>query len=153
PPHTDEKLYYYETYCTHTPPEVCDPASMTAAIKSAVNGTGAAIVQTAAHGNFDVWSDDAFWDDRSTNPNPDTNDLVNGGKLPWLIAHDCLTGGFHTTAPTSLGEDWIKRSGGGSVAVFAPSDLAFTFLGDTVANSLFNDLYGPYKDRTIATPV
>lgn len=161
PPHTDRKLYYYSTYCTHPVPpnpEVCNPSAITADIKSAVNGTdgfsdGAAVVQTAAHGNYDVWSDDAFWDDRAVNPFPDTSDLTNGGRLPWLIAHGCLTGGFHTTASTMLGEDWIKKSGGGAVAVFAPSDLTFTYLGFTVAGSIFNDLYGPPKERTVAVPV
>jgi hypothetical protein len=158
PPHTDAKFYYYTTYCTHPVPpnpEICNPATIKADIKTAVNDPagGAAVIQTAAHGNYDVWSDDAFWDDRAANPFPDTNDLTNGGRLPWMIAHGCLTGGFHTTATTSLGEDWIKKSGGGALAVFGPSDLTFTYLGLTVASSLFNDLYGPPKERTIAVPV
>lgn len=155
PPHTRQKFYYYTTYCTKVVPEICDPAAINADIKSAMNAAdgSAAVVQTGAHGNFDVWSDDAFWDDRSSNPLPDTNALGNGGKLPWLIAHGCLTGGFHTTASTALGENWIKKSGGGAHAVFAPSSLTFTFLGVDVADSLFNALYGPTKERTIGVPV
>lgn len=155
PPYTSRKLRYYSDYCDFVT-DVCDPTRITADIKAAVNGTdgfsdGGAIFQFEGHGNFDVWGDDAIFDERA--PNPDTDDLVNGLRLPWVLAHDCLSGGFHTTAATSLGENWMKRSGGGAVALFSPTNLTFNFVGRTATEVIFNDLFGPRKERDLLVPV
>ena len=39
-------------------------------------------------------------------------------------------GGFHTPSAHAMGEDWIKRPGGGAVAVLAPSGLSFIYIGE-----------------------
>ncbi len=153
PPHTDQKLRYFSDYCNINT-QVCNTAQMKNDIRSAVNGNvvsdGASIMQFEGHGNFDIWSDDSIW------IKTDTDSLTNGSsgaKYPWLLADDCLTGGFHTTATRSMGEDWLKRSGGGAMAVFSPSGLSFNFVGHAVTDVLWNDLFGPEKLRTIDVPV
>lgn len=157
PPFNDKKLRYWSDFCQpgSQPPEPCDPSSMRAAIGNAVNGLdgfdGASIFQYTGHGNFDIWSDDDYWDNRTPNPDPET--LTNGTKLPWLIAHGCLVGGFHTTQTRSMGENWLKRSGGGAVAVFGPSGLTFNFASHTVTATVFDGVFGPHKARVIAEPV
>lgn len=148
PPHTSRKLRYWSDFGNGT-----QTANMRQAIKDAVNGTdgfsdGAAVAQYTGHGNFVVWSDDAFFDERFP-ASLDTDDLVNGYRLPWLVNHNCLTGGFHTLQDNSMGEDWMKRSGGGAMSVYAPSGLGSRFIGEVVTDRVFGDLYGPPKTRQI----
>jgi len=156
PPHTTRKLRYWTDFCGGTCPYPSAANAIRAAIKSAVNGTdgfsdGAAIVQYSGHGNFDWWSDDAIFDDFVTPK--DTSFLVNGNRLPWLMVHTCLTAGFHTTVDRSMGEDWLKRSGGGAVAMFGNSGLGANYIGREVIGVVWNDLFGPRKVRTVAVPV
>jgi hypothetical protein len=160
PPHTLRKLRYWSDYCTYDPNQgvcVCDPARMNGDIKRAVNGTdgvadGAAMVQFVGHSNFNVWSDDAFFAE-GFNGRYDVNDLVNGERLPWMLAHNCLTGGFHTTQANTMGEDWVLRSGGGAVAVMSPSGLTFNFIGRAVSDKIWEDLFGRTKERTVEVVV
>lgn len=157
PPHTAQQLRYYSDYCNLTTYK-CDSQAMNADIKDGVNGTldasadGAAMMQYVGHSNFNVWSDDAFfaqgWSGRY-----DVEDLDNGLRLPWLLAHNCLTGGFHTTMANSMGEDWLKRSGGGAIAVFSPSGLSDSFISWAVSDYVWNELFGPRKEREIGVPV
>ncbi len=157
PPFNDTKLRYWTDFCDTgaLPPEPCDPGQMNTAIRDAVNGLdgfdGAAIFQYTGHGNFDIWSDDVYWDNRL--PSPDPESLTNGTKLPWLLAHGCLIGGFQTTQTRSMGENWLKRSGGGAVAVFGPSGLTFSFASHAVTETVFDGVFGPQKSRVIAEPV
>ncbi len=146
PPHTSQRLRYWTDYCGGTG----SGCTVSAADANGVSD-GTSITQFAGHGNFDVWSNDAFFDNRE--PNPDPEDLVNGGRLPWLIAHNCLTGGFHTTADRQFGESWFKRQGGGSVATFAPTGLSFGYFGEPATDAIWNTLFGPRKERTLAMPV
>ncbi|HKQ62702.1 MAG TPA: C25 family cysteine peptidase [Candidatus Polarisedimenticolaceae bacterium] len=161
PPYTVKKLRYWSDFYTNA--GVPDPIEgMRSAIKSAINGTdgvsnGAALVQFIGHGNYFVWSNDAFWDER-VGGNLDTEDLTNGTRLPWLIVHNCLNGGFHdwgSAVPndSTVGENWLLRPGGGAVAVLSPSGLTFHFIGRQVTESIWDDLFGPHKERTLAVPV
>jgi hypothetical protein len=146
PPYVGTQLRYWTDFYEN--PSVPDPASaMTQAIWDEVNPPGVALIQFAGHGNFTVWSDDAFFDERYV-PR-DTAGLFNGQELPWLIVHNCLTGGFHG-AEFTMGEDWLKRDGGGAVAVFAPSGLSYTLLGSRVSEVLWERMFGPHKERAIA---
>ena len=154
PPFSSRKLRYFTDFAGS------DSDGINTAILDAINGVdgvanGAALVQYAGHGNFDLWSDDAFFDDTvsAQHTQRDTDLLVNGTRLPWLLAHNCLTGGFHTPAFHAMGEDWIKRAGGGAVAVFAPSGLSFVYIGERVTQVVWGDLFGPKKERGIAVPV
>lgn len=176
PPYTSRHLKYWNDYygefvvnCCGSPNNSsCNPSSccvgptcpwniMRDDIIEAVNGAdgfsnGAAIVQYLGHGSFHVWSDDAFQDDR-TPPPFDSDQLTNANALPYLLAHNCLTGAFHLTTSSGLGENWVKRSGGGAVAAFSPSGLSFNFISTTVIDGIWDDMFGPRKERLIAPPV
>jgi hypothetical protein len=164
PPYNVKKLRYWSDFCdtapydppTHT--DQCDPSSMNNAIRWSVNGQdgfdGAGIFQFVGHGNSDIWSDDDYWDNQASHlPTPDPETLTNGTKLPWLLAHGCLIGGFQTTSTRSMGENWLKRVGGGAVAVFGPSGLTFNFASNAVTDAVFGGVFGPHKYRVIAEPV
>jgi len=144
-------------YCDATPGPGCSPGAFRLALKANVNGDdpafdGAAMMQFSGHGNFDAWSDDALFcvdETKSYCPADDTLDLDNGSRLPWLIVHNCLTGGFHSTALKSFGESWTKHGVGGAIAVLAPSGLGFRFIGEVVTGRVWEDVYGPTKERDL----
>ena len=153
-PYTRRELKYYADYFEPGVPDA--PNVMRQDIKDAVNGndmfSGAALVQFSGHGNFVVWSDDAFLDERFP-PNLDTSDLMNGLKLPWVIVHNCLSGGFHSTLFETMGEDWLRRIGGGAMGVFAPSGLSTNYLGLPVTQWVWGSMFGPQMRRDVAGPV
>jgi peptidase C25-like protein/fibronectin type III domain protein len=158
PPHTSQHLRYWSDYCGGSAAGCTFAKSnlMRADIKEVINGAGgaadgAAVVQFTGHGNFDVWSDDAFLDNRS--PAFDIDDLVNGGRLPAMFVHNCLTAGFMSTATRTLGEDWLKKTGGGGISVFAPSGLSNGYFGVEASEEIWRDLFGPPKERELAAPV
>jgi hypothetical protein len=144
------------SYC-HQVPGACDPGVFKADLKDNVNGDdpafdGAAMAQFSGHGNFNVWSDDVlFCVDTSASYClfDDTQDLTNGSRLPFLIVHNCLTGGFQSTALKSFGESWTKHATGGAIAVLAPSGLGFRFIGEVVTGTVWEDVYGPTKERDL----
>ncbi len=148
PPYTDQKLRYWSDYCTSTS---CRTADMTRDLKAAVNGNGAAVMQYVGHGNFNIWSDDYFFDEGYTRL--DVPDLTNITRLPWLIALNCLTGGFHTNMVNSLGEDWAKSGVGGAIAVLAPSGTTYSTAHHAVTDVIWGDLFGNRKVRTTDLPV
>jgi len=153
-PYTSREIRYWtDIYDTGVmfPEEV-----MRQEIKDAINGadifSGASLAQYSGHGNFFVWSDDAFLDERDPGF-LDTADLTNGLMLPWLLVHNCLSGGFHIPQFNTMGEDWLRRNGGGAIAVFAPSGLSFNFIGITVTQDVWHTMFGPEKRRDLAAPV
>jgi hypothetical protein len=138
----------------------CDAAQMRLDIQDAINGVsgpGTVLTQFIGHGNFELWSDEVLFCVNPDNPacplGDDTQTLTNGLKLPWLMVHNCLSGGFHSVDPISLGESWLKHDLGGAIAVFAPSGLGFRFLGEAVVKEVWNGLFGPTKERSLAVPV
>ena len=153
-PYTSREVRYWTDIFDNGVPNPED--AMRQEIKDAINGlddfTGASLVQYTGHGNFVVWSDDAFLDERN-GALLDTDDMNNGLMLPWVIVQNCLSGGFHTPLFNTMGEDWVRRSGGGSIAVFAPSGLAFNFIGIVVTEQLWHTIFGPEKRRDIAAPI
>lgn len=170
PPYTTQKLYYWSGYCDGNllpqpaycpatdPLPYCTPAdrvAITQDIKDAVNAPagGAAIVQYAGHGNTVVWSDDAFWDERGISRPKDSLGLTNGTRMPWLLAHNCLTGGFLTPDPNTVGENWLQRGGGGAIAVFSPSGLGRNSVGAVAIAAIFDNVFGRTKERRIGLPV
>lgn len=157
--YTSKHLRYYSDYYTN--PAILNPRGrMSTDLKAAVNGEdgvsdGAVLLQYSGHGNFLVWSGDAFFDQRPPAPPGviDTEELFNSQRLPWLMAHNCLTGGFHITQPSTMGEDWVHRVGGGSIGLFSPTGLSYNYVGETVSDLVWKALYGRYKVRDIAVPV
>ena len=159
PPNTQRTLRYWTDYCGGTSSGCTPPKTelLRADIKKAVNGTdgvsdGASIMQYTGHGNFVVWSDDAFFAEGWSGIF-DVNAFTNGGKLPWLIVHNCLSAGFMDTADVTLGEDWLKKSGGGGIAVFAPSGLADGYSGPDITDKIWGGLFGRTKERVLGLAV
>lgn len=160
PPHTSRRLRYWTDFCGGSAAG-CTPTatdSMRLEIKKAINGTdgvsdGASCVQYIGHGNFEVWSDDAFHDDRVSLPPLDSDDLVNGGRLPMLFVHNCLTSGFMSTLSRTLGENWQKKADGGSISVYAPSGLSQNYFGDRASDIIWERFFGKYKERLLGIPV
>lgn len=159
PPYASRNLRYFTDYFNTPDPTPWD--SINADLKASVNGAdgladGVAIVNYIGHGNFVIWSDDFFWDERinpPTDPFQDSMDLANGGRLPWLLVHNCLTGGFHIQDHNSIGENWLKLEGGGAVGVFAPTGLSTNYVGGPASSAMFQDLFGPTKQRVVGPVV
>ena len=160
-PYTSLELKYWLQF---TAPEVLPPLAfpeddMRDAIKDAVEGvdmfSGAALMQYSGHGNFVVWSDDAFFDERGpTVVRPyDAASLNNGLKLPFLVVHNCLSGGFHSPVFETMGEGWLRNTNGGAIAVFAPSGVSFNYIGLAATTSMFESMFGPEKRRDLGAPV
>jgi len=160
PPQTQRSMSFWFDYCGGTQGG-CNTGAINllrSDIKKAVNGTldagidGASMIQYTGHGNFNVWSDDAFFA-QGAGGFLDVNALVNGGKLPWLVVHNCLTGGFEDINDVTMGEDWLKRPGGGALAVFAPSGLSDAYSGPDITDKVWGDLFGPQKERILGSAV
>jgi len=159
PPDTERTMNYWSDYCGGSAGG-CNAGlpAIRADIKKSFNGTldasidGAAMMQFTGHGNFNVWSDDAIfaenWDSTF-----DVSSLTNGLRLPWLIAHNCLTGGFEDATDLTLGEDMLKRSGGGAIAVFGPSGLDDGYNSMDMTNLLWGSLFGRTKERLMGNVV
>jgi hypothetical protein len=167
PPNTQRTLSYWfdPAYCGGIASH-CTQAKanlLRSDIKAAVNGDtvsdGAAIMQYSGHGNYLVWSDDAFFAQGYFNGSFTVNDVDgltnanNGAKFPWLIVHNCLTGGFQDINDVTQGEAWLKSGGGGAMAVFAPSGLNDSYSGVDVTDKLWGTLFGPKKERVLGTAV
>jgi hypothetical protein len=153
-------LRYWSDNCNFNV-NTCDPDTMKQDIKERINGIvgpGAALVQFAGHGNYNLWSNDVFFCANEAVNHPrcvtdDTDDLTNGLKLPFLVVHNCLTGGFHSPAMKSFGEEWLKQAGGGAIGVYATAGLGFEFIGTQVTDEVWSAFFGPHKERRLAGPV
>jgi hypothetical protein len=142
PPYIGTHLRYWTDYYDNGLP---DPiGAMRDDIKDEINIRAAAVTQYVGHGNHVVWSDDAYFDERYE-PR-DTEDLVNGGRLPWLVALNCMTGAFHLREFT-MGEDWLRVDGGGAIGVFSPTGLSYNYISEQTAETLWSAMFGPTKER------
>jgi len=78
---------------------------------------GAALVSYAGHGSVASWELDLLTTD-------DVPGLTNGGKLPIVVALNCLNGFFQSLFPEeSLAEALVRAPNGGAVGVWASSGL------------------------------
>ncbi|HKY32366.1 MAG TPA: C25 family cysteine peptidase [Candidatus Polarisedimenticolia bacterium] len=102
---------------------------------------GAALTSYVGHGSFSIWGL-AGWLNTSHVPSLAVND-----KPTFLVNENCLAGGFHNAAASSLGEAFLKPDGKGAIAVFAPAGLSFTFTGEAINDQLYADLFGIAKER------
>ncbi len=160
-PYTHQSLRYWTDYYNNLdylndPNEPAPEEGIRRDIKAAINGSdcdseGAAVTQYDGHGNAQVWSDDAFWDERFLPT--DSGDLCNGPRPTWLIALNCLTGAFHVGAFRTVGEDWLKRDGGGAIAIFSPTGLSFNFISRAVTQIVWDDMFGVHKERDVGVTV
>lgn len=151
PQFTSRNLRYYTDYWSNAA-EPTPIETMRQEIKDAINGVdgvsdGAAVFQYIGHGNFVVFSDDAFWDERFL-PR-DSDDLGNGQRLPWVMVHNCLAGGFHLTNYNTVGENLLTLGAGGAIGVFSPSGLSFNNVGRFMTNLIWPRMFGLEKERSV----
>ncbi len=78
---------------------------------------GKVLVNYMGHGSTEIWAGGALF------ASADARALTNGGRLPLVVAMNCLNGFFHDLYTESLGEALLKAKHGGAVAVWASSGL------------------------------
>ncbi len=152
-PHTYEKIYYAKEPYNGDDYEQCRLDILdaigddTADCDGTADCGGAVILNYVGHGTFNRWSDE-----NTIFHTNDVDALSNDNRYPWLIASNCLTGGFHHAyvSITSIGEKFVNQPNAGSIASFAPSGLSYTFIGQQVEDLIFDDIYGPHKERETA---
>jgi hypothetical protein len=78
---------------------------------------GPALVNYVGHGSVEVWTGAPIFN------SADALALVNGPRLPLVVAMTCLNGYFQDLHTTSLAESLLNTPHGGAVAVWASSAL------------------------------
>jgi len=84
-------------------------------ILSAMNA-GQLLVNYNGHGSVQIWGSNLFDDSAAST-------LTNGGRLPFVVAMNCLNGFFHDVYTESLATALMLSKNGGAVAVWASSGL------------------------------
>lgn len=109
----------YEAYGTLT----------SGSINSAING-GVGLIDMIGHGTYTAWGSNM----QLYYQNSNIASLVNGVKLPVGHQASCLTAAFDNEDPTyypgpenkdSMGEEFVKRDGGGHIANYGYSRVAY----------------------------
>jgi len=95
---------------------------------------GALIADYIGHASVEIWGERVF---ASSNASA----LVNGNRLPFVVAMDCLNGYFHDLYTESLAEALLKAPNGGAVAVWASSTLSQPDTQATMNRELFRILF------------
>ena len=78
--------------------------------------SGQLLVNYNGHGSVEIWGSGLFDDTAAAA-------LVNGNKLPLVVAMNCLNGFFHDVYTQSLAEALMLAPNGGAVSVWASSGL------------------------------
>src|SRR6185436_15958399 len=97
---------------------------------------GQLLVDYVGHGTVDLWGIDSVF--RSG----DAAALVNGNRLPFVVAMNCLNGYFADVWSTSMAESLLEAPNGGAVAVWASSTLTEPDGQQTMNTELFRQLFG-----------
>jgi hypothetical protein len=71
----------------------------------------------------------------------DVPSLSNGLRLPVFIAASCAVGKFDEPSTEGISETAVKLSGGGAIATFSATDLAFSYSNASLDTTLLNDLF------------
>ncbi len=117
-------------------------------------GSGAAFATFIGHGSWQTWGKNATIMQTNSTGVDDITPLTNFDRLPFLFISNCLSGGFHVTAgPAStnlqyaFAEDFVTTTGKGAIASLAPAHLTFLQNLDIEVNAVFNEVFGPRKER------
>ena len=157
---------FWDPRCPGVAPEECpdfEDASfaLNAEIIRSINGediaSGAVLTQYVGHGSFEVWGDDAFWDERPGSPKQGAEFFDNFDELTFMLAHNCLTGSFHwctnfcdplSNVDSNLGQSWTFAPAG-AVANMGPTGLSFNSLNLEINTPLWPAVNGPRKLNTV----
>lgn len=112
-------------------------------ILSKIN-SGAFIVYHRDHGYIDGygWEHPYFLNQESSalvGDGNNINQLTNGNKLPVLFSVNCHTGDFRRSE--SFAENFLRKSNGGAVGVFAPSYESFSGYNDALIVGMFDAIW------------
>ncbi len=77
---------------------------------------GPVLVNYVGHGSVGLWRGSILSSD-------DTDSLINGMRLPFVVSMTCLNGAFHDLYSRSLAGALLTAPHGGAVAVWASSGL------------------------------
>ena len=127
-PFTYQKFYYEQL-----PWDASDPTGFRDDFINALNGedvdpvtelpnVGASLVVYIGHGTYTNWSRRLLFDTQRG----DHLLLHNRTRLPYIVAANCVTGGFHTFATECQAETLLKYSDGGCIAYLGPSGPTYT---------------------------
>ena len=94
---------------TYTSNTNCTASSNASSVSTPVNA-GCGLINYIGHGSETQWVTSGF-------SNSNISSLTNSEKLPFIISVACVNGAFHST--TSFSEAWLRKSGGGAVAIVA----------------------------------
>ncbi|MDH3603092.1 MAG: C25 family cysteine peptidase, partial [Candidatus Tectomicrobia bacterium] len=100
---------------------------------------GQLLVNYMGHGSTEVWAGGELL------TSADARALVNGARLPVVVAMNCLNGFFHDLYTDSLAEALLKAEQGGAVAVWASSGLTGPSAQAIMNQELVRSLFG--KER------
>ncbi|MGQ9682813.1 MAG: C25 family cysteine peptidase [Anaerolineae bacterium] len=98
---------------------------------------GRGVVIYSGHGSYTSWA----W------PYVDVSGvhaLANAGQYPFVASHACYTGNYAlggTLDTESLGEAWLRKSGGGAIAFWGSTDLTYWYHDDLLEKAMFDRLY------------
>ena len=95
---------------------------------------GPALVNYAGHGSVNLWRGNFLTSD-------DAAELNNGERLSLFVTMTCLNGYFHDAALESLAEALLHATGGGAVAVWAPSGMTGPISQAAMNQELFRWLF------------
>jgi hypothetical protein len=120
-----------------------DDASARAQVWGSLNA-GALLVNYLGHGSVEVWRGDLLTSAGAAG-------LMNGTKLPFVIAMNCLNGYFDDIYTESLAESLMKAPNGGAIGVWASSGLTDAVYQKPMNLEIFRQLFG--YDQTLGEAI
>jgi parallel beta-helix repeat protein len=118
---------------THIRRRDLSDAAAKAALIEAFN-RGPRLVNYAGHGSANGWRGDLL-------TSGDAGALVNGERLPLVVAMNCLNGYFHDPTLDSIAEALLKTTRGGAVAVWASSAMTFPDQQARLNSELYRQMF------------
>ena len=107
------------------------------------NGNSLNISQHINNGAFYVLHRDHGWENGWGDPLYNIfhiyNNLSNGDKLPVVFSMNCRTGRYNGC--TCFAEAFLRKNGGGCVAIFAPSETSFSGYNDALTIGMFDAIW------------
>lgn len=106
---------------------------------------GKVIVNYIGHAGYTEWADAEPAPDpqnpRSLLETEDVPLLINGGKLPVVLAMTCYEGFFHSPNFISLAEAIIRKEGGGAISSWSPSGAGVALGHDYLNRGFFKAFF------------
>lgn len=122
----------------------CVKRAMHDVVQQTIND-GVALFNYVGHGWWDVLGHEQYM--RIS----DVPSLHNGPRLLSFIAASCAVGKFDEPNTEGISEVMVKMGGGGAIATFSATDLAFSVTNASLDTTLMNDLFPGHTTRNAQT--